>query len=228
MAGIDSYAKLMLHNDGTDASTTIVDSSLSPHSPTVVGNAQLDTAQKKFGTASLLCDGSGDYVTVPDSADWDFGSGDFSLECQIRFNTVAGNQGIFTREISGSSYFYIAWESGNKIRFRDYGGTYDSSFAWITPVADTWYHLAISRSGNSIRCFIDGIQIGSTQTFTGSFIDRAVPLQIGAFPVASYWFNGWIDEVRVSKGIARWTANFTPPTSAYSSSRPRTRISIIH
>lgn len=215
MSGIDGYTKLLLHCDGIDESTTFTDSSNSNHTVTANENAQIDTAQKVFGDSALLCDGAGDNLSIPDSADWDFGSGDFTIDCRIRFNSVAGNQSFFTREVSSVSYFYIAKE-GSNIRFRDYGGSYDSTFAW-SPVADTWYHFAITRSGNSIRCFIDGTQIGSTQTFTGSFIDRSVLLRIGTFPLASYYLNGWMDEIRVSKGIARWTSNFTPPTEAYSS-----------
>jgi len=215
MAGNDGYTKLLLHCDGIDTSTSFPDASAESHSVSAIATAQVDTAQKVFGTGSLLCDGNSDYLSVPDSSDWDFGSGDFTIDFRVIMASTAGSQGFITREVSGSSYFYIAWESGAHIRFRDYGGTYDSTFSW-SPTANTWYHIAIVRSGNSIKCYVDGTQIGSTQTFSGSFIDRSVPLYIGAFPLANYWLNGWMDEVRYSKGIARWTTNFTPPTEAYS------------
>jgi len=215
MSGIDGFTKLMLHCNGTDGSTSFPDSSEESHSVSAVGTAEVDTAQKVFGTGSLLCTNNGDYLSAPDSADWDFGSGDFTLDCRLRFSSLTLPPAFFVRQTSGSSYFYIAWQTNGNVRFRDYGGTFDATFPW-SPSVDTWYHFAITRSGSSIRCFIDGTQIGSTQTFAGSFIDRSVPLYMGGFPIFNFWLKGWMDEIRVSKGIARWTSNFTPPTQEYS------------
>lgn len=212
--GIDNYTKLMLHCNGTDGSTSFPDASSESQTVTAVNTAQVDTAQSKFGGASLLCDGNSDYLNVTDFSELDLGSNDFTFDFWVRFANISGSQGFITRETSGSSYFYIAWEGGTHIRFRDYGGTYDSTFSW-SPSPNTWYHIAITRSGSSIRCFVNGTQIGSTQTFAGAFINRTDNLYIGAFPLANYWLNGWIDEFRFSSGIARWTSNFTPPTEEY-------------
>src|SRR5690554_1699309 len=86
---------LLLHGDGTDGSTTITDNSGSAHSPTVNGNSQIDTAESQFGGASVLFDGSGDYLEYADSADWDFGTGDFTVEFWMRRNAwpTSGNLG---------------------------------------------------------------------------------------------------------------------------------------
>jgi hypothetical protein len=79
-AGIDAYTVLMLHMDGVDTCTHFLDSELTPKAVTAVGNAQIDTAQSKFGNASALFDGAGDYLSVPDSADWAFGTGAFTID----------------------------------------------------------------------------------------------------------------------------------------------------
>lgn len=216
-AGIDSFTKLMLHMNGTDTSTTFTDDSLSPHSPTAVGNAQIDIDQSKFGSSSGLFDGSGDYVSVPDSTDWDFGNGDFTIDFWTRFSDVSGNQGWCGRQTSGTSYFYFAKE-GSSIRFRDYnsGNIINLSLSW-SPSADTWYHIAAVRSGSTITIYVDGVSIGSAGVGATSFLDRSDPLFIGSSFDTAYHLNGWMDEFRWSKGIARWTSNFSVPTAEYGS-----------
>ncbi|MCH7827478.1 MAG: hypothetical protein IIC75_05850 [Bacteroidetes bacterium] len=86
--GIDNFTKLMLHMNGTDTSTVFTDDSASAHSVTANGNAQIDTAQSVFGGASGLFDGTGDYLSIPDNADFDVGGGDWCVDFRVRFNTV--------------------------------------------------------------------------------------------------------------------------------------------
>ena len=169
MAGNDSDTKLLLHCNGTDTSTSFPDSSASAHSPVANGDAQVDTAQSVFGGASALLDGVDDYISVPDSTDWDWGAGDMTIDCRVRFASVGGNQCIVGRPTSGVSYFYWALEGGNNIRFRDYnsGNIIDLHFGNPSFSVDTWYHLAITRSGDNFRFFIDGIQFGSTLVSAG-------------------------------------------------------------
>jgi len=219
MAGIDNFTKLLLHCNGTDGSTDFPDSSYSEHTVTAVGNAQVDTAQKKFGTGSALFDGSGDYLNVPDSTDWDLGTDDFTIDFWVRFNSLAGGQGFCSRYTDGSSYFYFAMEVG-LIRLRDYvgGDVIDLQFGTPSLSTDTWYHFAVVRNGNNFKFFIDGIQFGSTLTSSSAFINRSDELRVGAFG-GFYYMNGWIDEFRFSNGIARWTSNFTPPTEEYTENK---------
>jgi hypothetical protein len=222
MAGIDSYTKLMLHCDGSDASTTFTDSELTPKTMTAVGNAQIDTAQSKFGGASGLFDGTGDYLTVPDSADWVLGTGDFTIDFWVRFNALPtnGNWVAFYEQDSGGStrvLFDIYNDAGTYQPDFLQGGTdvFVNSSGLST---NTWYHIALVRSGNSIYFFQDGVQQGATQTFSDSISDWTSVLRIGHDTNAGHpsQLNGWLDEYRISVGIARWTANFTPPTAAYS------------
>lgn len=220
MAGIDSYTKLMLHMDGSDASTTFTDSSLTPKTVTANGNAQIDTAQSVFGGASGLLDGS-DYLTVPDSDDWHWGSGDWTIDFRVRFNSESvydtflsqwpggGNYGILLAQYANTNTFYL-FASSDGTAFTICSVTWNPSTA-------TWYHVAIVRTGNVVKFFIDGTQIGTNQTLTGSIFNSTATLNIGRTEAGDqHYFDGWLDEFRISKGIARWTSNFTPPTEAYS------------
>lgn len=203
---VDGNTTLLLHCNGIDGSTTFTDLSASPHTITPIGNTQIDTEQYVFGQASALFDGVGDYLSSPDHTDWDFGSGNFSIDFRVRFSDSTGNQGFFGRYTNSGSYFYIAKE-GNSIRIRDLGGTLDSTIGW-TPSIDRWYHIAIIRDGNNIKVFVDGTQLGSTISFSSSLLDRSVPLYIGTAFSDSYYLKGWMDDIRISKGFARWTSNF--------------------
>lgn len=212
----DAYTVALLHMDGADASTTFTDES--GKSWTANGNAQIDTAQSKFGGASGLFDGT-DSVSSVDSADWDFGTADFSIDFWVRFNALPA---------SGSAENFV-WRDrtagGQMIRVTviNVAGTYTLRAAldnvaknqtWSSPSTGTWYHIAITRSGTSLYHFIDGTQVGSTLTSSENIADTTA-LNVGGNGTSAEGVNGWLDEVRISKGIARWTANFTPPTTAY-------------
>jgi Concanavalin A-like lectin/glucanases superfamily len=221
MAGIDSQTVLCLHADGTDTSTTFTDSSQYTHTVTANGNAQIDTAFQQFGSGSALFDGTGDYLTTPDSADWAFGAGAFTFDWWVRFNSTSGNQGFFGQWAGvGTTSFQLRLDGGTQLSFYPStdGSTFSTlQFAW-TPSTNTWYHVALTRDGsNNVRAFVGGTQIGTTQTYSGTMFDSSAQLTIGTGTVAGgEYVNGWMDEIRISKGVARWTANFTPPTSAYS------------
>ncbi|HCR92557.1 MAG TPA: hypothetical protein DIU47_01195, partial [Candidatus Pacebacteria bacterium] len=214
----DTNTKLLLHADGADTSTTFTDDSSSPHTMTAVGNAQIDTAQSKFGGASGLFDGTGDYVTSPDHADWDFASGDFTIDFRIRFNVV-NTAYLVTHgaSMAGGDGWFVRYNANN-LEFA-YNSTTITK-AW-TPSSATWYHVAVVRSGTNLYMFIDGTQIGTTGSISGTITDNANLLVVGerdSGPGAP--LNGWLDEVRISKGSARWTANFTSPTLSYGTSGP--------
>lgn len=199
-------SNLLLHFDGADASTTITDSSPSAHSPTAVGNAQIDTAQSVFGGASLLLDVN-DTVTIPDHADWDLGTGDFTIDFRVRFSTIDG-AGANNMVNFGATDIRLAVVAGSKFRTTLEGTTTDNSWS---PSTNTWYHVAVTRASGSLRVFINGTQIGSTQTNNGN-VAVATSFVIGA---AVEGLRGWLDEFRLVKGTAVWTANFTPPAAAY-------------
>lgn len=217
----DSYTKVLLHMDGSDGSTTFTDES--GKTWTANGNAQIDTAQSKFGGASGLFDGTGDWIDTPDHSDWTLGSGDFTFDLWIRRN-ANGLKRLFGQSDSAATTssisFGAALDSNNKVNFGFYSGStpYIAISAGTITADSIWHHLAFVRNGNTITIYIDGTADGTVSVTGVSVNDSANKVSIGRLgEYASDNWDGWLDEFRFSKGIARWTANFTPPTSAYAS-----------
>ncbi|MFA5167830.1 MAG: LamG domain-containing protein [Candidatus Omnitrophota bacterium] len=214
--GIDDYTKLALHMNGSDGATAFTDSSSSNNSVTANGNAQMDTAASKFSGASGLFDGSGDYLSVPSSTDFNFGTGDFTIDFWVRFNTLASTYFVSRNSGSDTNSFGILY-NGTNLVFYTQGSVIAGGGAWSATV-NTWYHIAAVRSGTSARLYVNGVQLGDTRT-NSTNISSSQPVVVGATRLVGgsilYQLNGWLDEVRISKGIARWTSNFTPPVSEY-------------
>lgn len=211
MPGNDSYTKLLIQAKEADGSTTPADSSASVHTLTAVNQAQVDTAQYPpltGATGSLLFDGN-DGITTPDSADWDFGTGDFTIDLWAR---IATDKVCYLISLVNDDWSIVRFNSGT-LRFR-IGGTDAISAAW-SPSTNTWYHIAVVRSGTSLVMYVDGTSIGSATNSTN--LTTANQLAIGnyASSIGAEGFNGHLGEVRLSKGIARWTANFTRPSAQY-------------
>lgn len=195
------------------------------HSVVAVGNAQLDTAQKKFGASSLLVDGTGDYIELPDSLDWLLGggSGAFTVDFWVRFSAFSPNEcSFFSHEGPGlTGYDLVHVDNTNVLYFKQFNGSgydIDVTQTW-TPSTGTWYHIALIRGwGGNVNDYalcVDGSILGSPVTDNTQIANYTGKLFIGGngFDVNGF-MNGWIDEFRVSN-IARWTTNFTPPSSAY-------------
>ena len=211
---------LLLHMNGSDGSTTFTDSSSTPQTVTASGGT-ISTAQSRFGGASgLFVKASGHQLTLPTStAAFDFGTGDFTIEAWVRLNSLPSttDSGSFWILGLGSSSFRYGtdfWISPSNIVF--------NVGDWVNPTAEgphgmttgQWYHVAAVRSGNTVRVFVGGSQVGSgtsTQATSGNF---SLPV-IGGDTSGGGNFDGYIDEFRVTKGVARYTANFTPPTAAF-------------
>jgi len=213
-----SSVVLLMHMNGDDASTTFTD--VKGHSFTAVGNAQIDTAQSKFGGASGLFEGTGDHIETADSDDWTF-DGDFTIEGWLRLNGTANAQYIFSHYNTGANFWGVILDFVGGLGFRFLVLSGGSAIIDITQGANTgwstgtWYHFAVTRSGNDYKLFRDGTQVAS-----GTDVD-AIPnfaglLRIGDLSgAATENFNGWLDDLRITKGVARYTANFTPPTKAF-------------
>ncbi len=227
----DAMVSLLLHFEGDDEATTITDSSFSPKTFTAVGNAQLDTAQSKFGASSGLFDGNGDYFQTPDSADFHFGSGDFTVDGWFRCAGANGSSGNICGQSDGSSTpslmsFYIGRNANNQLQALVSNGSANTTLTGITSFsaeANTgFHHFALVRDGNTLRLFVDGVQEASA-AFSGSVQASAVPFCVGSRGNAggTIW-NGWIDELRVTLGDALWTAAFDPPTKAARDPKPAT------
>lgn len=235
--GIDADAKVVLHMDGSDASTTFTDSSLTPKTFTAVADAQIDTAQSVFDGASGLFDGTGDALSAAYDSDFFPASNPFTIDFRIRFNSVATCVMFAVGNNNTAEYGYAFYYAGGNIVFAQYNTGLNNlvSKAW-TPSANTWYHVALIRGWGGVNddwaITIDGTQIGTTSTVSGSIPASAPTTTVRVacqYNIGSNvnFVNGWIDEFRFSKGIARWTSNFTPPTEAYSESGGASRRIII-
>jgi hypothetical protein len=205
---------LLLHGNGTNGSTTITDNSPSPKTVTAVGNAQISTAQSKFGGASLAFDGNGDYLTTPDNSAWDVG-GDYTIEFWMWIpaqSTGSYTLGILgTNSIGGSSGFAIGHYVGNVVVRLNGASTLSSSAPLLI---NTWQHIAVVLSGASLKGYFNGSEMlsgssATTNTSSALIIGNFIDLD------SNRWFNGYIDDLRITKGVARYTANFTPPTAQF-------------
>jgi len=208
---------LLLDWAGVDAGTTATDLSNSAHVVTFEGNAQIDTAiQSPEGTNSVLFDGDNDAVSCPDSDDWDFGTDDFTVECSVRFATLSGIQTLFGHSGGGADAgFFLQFVNPNIVW--SIGNTPIAERA-LTPSVNEYHHIAISRNGTDLRVFFDGIQSGATITDSTAIGPTARDLDLGAAVGTVQELNGFIGAVRITKGVARFTANFTPPTIFYPTS----------
>ena len=223
---------LLLHGDGNNGSTTFIDSSNNSHTVTANGDAEISTTQSKFGGASMYFDGSGDYLSIPDSDQFEIGSGDFTFEAWIYLTGYsAAYQGqYYVAEIickdSGSTgrgfTFYVLGTSTSWTNLRV--GLFSSNTNLLVTSAttsfnlNTWYHVAGVRNGTSLRLYKNGVDVGGGTNAT-TVQNTTTAVTVGSenpYFIATgnaYYFPGYIDDLRITKGVARYTSNFTPPTA---------------
>jgi len=211
----EDQSQFLCHFNGVDGATSLT--TVTGQVLTFAFDAQLDTAQKVFGTASLLLDGTGDYADAPGSDLVEFGGSDFTVEARFRSNGGTGAGFSIGGAIGGFALFV-----SSTTNLRIYSTTYASVFANVTISTlspNTWYHLAVSRKGNTIYVFLDGV-LQNTVDVTGiNFSHGGSVLRIGN--ISGNAFGGWVDEVNIRKGVGVWTSDFTLPTSEYSVSNTR-------
>lgn len=239
-AGDPHYANvsLLLHCDGADGSTTFTDSSATPKAVTAIGDARISTAQTLFGGSTGYFDGTGDALSVANSSALDFGTGDFTIECWVY---IAGNS---APDIDGNRSFaivspwgesnvsgYLLAITGNSsttgigINFDSWSagsttaGTFYRAAATVTQGA--WHHIAATVQAGVRRLFLDGVQLSATQSNFGAgyagFETFGRPLCVGGTFNAQYpmRLNGHLRELRITKGLARYTSDFTPPSTPF-------------
>lgn len=208
--GADPYwsnVSALLHFDGADGSTTFTDQK--GHVWTPAGNAQIDTAQSKFGGASGLFDGSGDYITAASHANFGFGTGDYTVEGWAR-PTGSGYRTIFDNRASGEGIAIYAGVAGRL--------TFTSNSAILAELGEvfsptSFVHFAVTRQSGTVRGFLSGAQqwaITDERSLASSAAAR-----IGSSHVAAQGYIGHLDEIRITKGVARYTSNFTPPAAPF-------------
>jgi hypothetical protein len=185
-----------------------------------VGNAQISTSVKKYGTGSMSFDGTGDWLYSPYTPNLDLGAGNFTVECWAYINATA-TQALFS--INGSNSFsqlqvatstndwYLLISTSNNLWVNTTtGGSYS---------ANTWYHVAVVRNGSTFTLYVNGTSV-LTQSTSSALYAYGGATRVGQNSDNSLNFNGYIDDFRITKGYARYTANFTPPTAAFSNTGP--------
>ena len=221
--GIDVYTKLMLHCDGANDGTTFTDSSSeggnTAHTVTANADVHTDTAVKKFGTASAQFDGTGDYLSAPDSADWDLAinSDSYTIDFWCYFSSQSGDRCLVEQYEDGNNYWALICNSTTGFRFQVHSGGSEVVTTGTMGVAvpnTTWMHIAMVKNANIYTIYKDGVATAATVDDSSNDSFSGL-LRAGLHGDGSMSYHGYIDELRLSKGVARWTANFTSPASPY-------------
>ena len=176
-----------------------------------VGDAKISTTQSKFGGSSMYFDGTGDYLLIPSNPVFAFGSGDYTVECWIYSQSTA-QQVLFASGGTGANNFYFSFVPTSSFIGVGTQNVWILQATGLTLSTSVWYHVAASRSSGTLRLFLNGTQVASGA-------DSTVWIQggytaIGSNAQGTQYTNGYIDDLRITKGVARYTATFTPSTSA--------------
>lgn len=201
---IDPYrtnVKLLLHCD------SLLDE-VSAANVGVVGTAAVSTSQSVFGSGSIYLNGSGSRVTRPDSADWDFGAGEFTLEMRVRFSATPSNATLICQwngtgwalYFASGSLFFRAWNGAANVDTLQY--------TW-SPTLNQWYAVAFDRDGSgNARLYVNGAMVKKTTSYTVTIADAGAVISVGGLTSPTgFDLNGYVDEVRVTKGTARYASD---------------------
>jgi len=217
-----NYTTALITTSGsTGGNSTITDSSSSSHSITVGGNtAQQSFSPYRSGGYSTYFDGTGDYLTAAADTSFDFGSGDFTVEFWTYPTTIpSGEGGLVTLYEYGSDRrsWYVAFDGSKlELRLSTSGTSADTIINSATGVfsANNWYHVAMVREGNNITGYVNGVSV-ATDTHSGAVYSNSTdPVIVGSVgtTLGGAEYEGYITDLRVVKGTAVYTADFTPPT----------------
>ena len=214
--GVDTYTKLLIHGDWLSNSFT--DSSPSANVISYNWWATQSSTQSKFWWKSAYFDWSGDYLTLPDSADWNFWTDDFTIDFWIYPTALANYKRLLSTSSIDMTGFLLNFTADGSLHFIIWNGSsWTSASLWWTAwqvTVNTWQHVAIVRNWTSLKLYIDWDYKQST-TYSDSSWDWGNALHIGNWWYNNEYYQWYLDEFRISKGVARWTSNFTPPTTAY-------------
>lgn len=217
---------LLLHMDGSNGSTTFTDSSLNALTVTANGNAQISTAQSKFGGASAYFDGAGDSLSIASNIAFALGTGAFSVEMHI-YPTVNGASGgttlldfrattdanpwtLYIKNTGAGNFIGMYYATGTT--FAEWGGT--GQYLAI----NQWHHVALISDGTTFKLFVNGtaFTVSSGNASVVNLGTASKPCRIGiAADGSTAPYTGYIDDFRITKGVARYSANFTTPTAPF-------------
>jgi hypothetical protein len=204
-----SSVQLLLKGEGADNGTTFTDNSPNGLTPNLNNGAVTSTASFKYGTASLYFPATSSttqrglrYGVLSANT---FATGDYTIE--LFFNRSVANRLGYLFAIDTTSAKLLL-DASNNLRWLSTVYTPASALA-----LDTWYHVAVTRQSSTVKLFLDGQQLGSDVTNTTNH--TSLSWYVGRDNDIDFGFYGYIDELRVTKGVARYTTNFTPPTKSF-------------
>jgi hypothetical protein len=195
------------------------DSSINNYTVTVNGDTTISSTESKYGGASGYFDGNGDYLTVPTDTELQFGTGDFTIEFWhyllskvTNFPCLYSNYNSFTtdslsifagHDTGGSAFYQVAMS-----------GVFPAIVSSTSIAYNTWVHVALVRQSGNVNLYINGQQAGSTTNNSNiNGVGGVTYIATTGDTIASSYINGYLDDFRITKGVARYTANFTPPDS---------------
>lgn len=207
--------KLLLHLNGLDENSgKFTDASFywNNHKPITATSGVLVESEVnekiKLGEGSANFNGTTGYLSVPDSTDWDFGIGDFTIDFWVQFKVLPDPKATIVSRFHNNTNklidIYLSNNGGYKWSFNGNGVIISTDAVTVNP--GTWYHVAYVRKGNNLKIFQGGVSL-RTQSFSENLdVFNNEELFIGVLnsPAPSGYFNGYLDELRVSKGVARW------------------------
>jgi hypothetical protein len=211
-----SDVMLLMHFDGADGSTVFKDASANNYAFTSFGTPTLSATNAKIGSAALALNGLNGIYKDPAAVTW---AGMFTVECFVKIApTQVGTGDYFLLDMrsTATAGFSLHLNSSSQIQIFYGIGSWGTSLALPT---NTWMHLAACRDAAGLnKIYIDGVQSGSAPSNTNSLVNGSITVG-SSFQsrntTANSHFNGWIDELRVTRNVCRYTGNFTVPTSAY-------------
>jgi len=217
---------LLLKGDGTNGSTTILDSSKvagGPKTVTAVGNAQISTAiANQFGntTGVIAFDGNGDRLTLAAASDWNFSGGPHTFECWFYLNTLPGSGNALRFAMAGlnnsaSSFIFLEINNlGQLVAGVPFAGTTGITHSSSITI-NTWYHYVVVLNNTSSAVYLNGAGTFGTITMPTSSNSNQLFVGFDTTGTVNFNLNGYIDDLRITKGVARYTANFTPPAAPF-------------
>ncbi len=217
--GIDQYTKLLLHGCGADNGDVITDAT-GNHTPASVNSVMTSTMEGKFWGSSIYFNNS--RITYADSSDWYFSNGqDFTIDFWLyAANLPNYGVGIFGGQTTGTALAIFSSESGTagQIVLRSNGAAHSVLLTHQLVTLNTWNHIALVRHNGLTTIYLNGV--ADPVTYTGAYTDSHNGFSIGdlydpSISNGAYKSTAFLQEFRLSQGIARWTSNFTPPASAY-------------
>ncbi|TAN68634.1 MAG: hypothetical protein EPN20_06380, partial [Magnetospirillum sp.] len=214
-ANADATVSLLMHFDGAAGSTAFTDAA--GHQVTNNGGVSVSTTGSKFGGASAHFSGTNNGLVLAPSSDWSLGTENFTIDYWINPDNFYGGDDDYVVGTGVPYYDGAGWRIGSSgnvcFQVRPDGGGCTNYFLGQWPIVDgAWNHVAIVRSGNTLMNFVNGTKWSSTDV-TGLNITSAIPLSIG-YENSSGRFSGYLDELEIVKGQAKWTQNFAVPTQA--------------